>query len=200
MSFEFSNPGLTPALWRVEMHADGTGRYHSQPGASSAPDAQGLVPEAFDQQIEVSAPVREQLLGAARSHHLFAIECESRHRVAFTGKKTVRYAGPEGQGSCTFNWSQDAEMMKVADTFTAISTTLEEGRRLRLEYLHDRLALDAELETLANQVKSGGAIELENIAPELRTIAGDEGVMKRAQARAAALLAMVPPHSETRLL
>jgi hypothetical protein len=180
----------------VELGANGVGHYHSQPGEASAPDATGIAPQPFDQQIEISAPVREQIFAAARAHHLFAVTCESKHKVAFTGQKTVSYTGPEGQGSCTYNWSQDAQMMKVADTFLAISTTLEEGRRLRMEYLHDRLSLDAELETLSAAARNGTAIELQNIAPELRAIAGDEAVMKRAQARAAALLATLPAEGE----
>ena len=196
VSFDFANPALTPAIWRVEIAAQGSAHYHSHPGEAGAPDATGALPLAFDQQIEISARVRKQIFAIAQTHRLFAVPCESRHKVAFTGSKTVAYRGPDGQGSCTFNWSQDPQMMKVAETFLAISTTLEEGRKLRLEYLHDRLSLDAELETLADAAKTGAAIELQNIAPELRAIASDGAVMKRAQARANALLASLPADTE----
>ena len=196
--FDFANPALTPAVWHLDFDANGLGHYHSQPSDTSAPDARGAAPQPFDQQIEVSLGVREQLLGIARSHHFFAIPCESKkNKVAFTGKKTASYSGPEGQGQCTYNWSPDEQLMKLANACLAISFTLEEGRKLRLEYLHDRLSLDAELETLATSVKEGSAIELENIAPELRAIASDPAVMKRAQARAAALLATAPSSGET---
>jgi hypothetical protein len=198
MSFAFTNPALSPAAFRIEFDASGLGHYHSEPGTSSPPDAQGVLPEGFDQQIEIRAPLRDQLLALAHSRHFLAGECDNRqHKVAFTGNKTISYTGPEGQKSCTFNWSTDAQLAKVAGDFIAISQTLEEGRKLRLEYLHDRLSLDAELETLANSVKSGTALELENIAPELQAIASDGAVMKRAQMRAATLLAGAPAASDT---
>ena len=193
LSFDFSNPALTPAGFHLDFDATGLGHYHSQPGEGSAPDAQGAQPEAFDQQIEVSPTLRQQMLAIIQDHHFLRGECESRqHRVAFTGTKVLTYTGPEAHAGCTFNWSQDPVIMKVAENCIAISMTLEEGRRLRLAYLHDRLGLDAELETLAEAVKRGDALELENISPELRAIAADQAVMKRAQARAAALLAMEP--------
>lgn len=198
MSFEFTNPALTPAVYRIEFDTNGLGHYHSEPGSTSPPNAQGVLPQPFDQQIQISAPLREQMLALAHSRHFLAGQCETQqHKVAFTGTKTISYTTPEGRQSCSFNWSPDAQLMKVASDFIAISLTLEEGRRLRLAYLHDRLSLDSELETLAAAVKNGTAIELENIAPELQAIASDQAVMKRAQARAAALLASAPGVTET---
>jgi hypothetical protein len=198
MSFAFTNPALSPAAFRIEFDASGAGHYHSEPGSASPPDAQGVLPQTFDQQIEIRAPLREQLFALAHSRHFLAGECDSRqHKVAFTGNKTISYTGPEGQKSCTFNWSPDPQLTKVAGDFIAISQTLEEGRKLRLAYLHDRLSLDAELETLANSVKAGTALELENIAPELQAIASDGAVMKRAQMRATALLAGTPAAADT---
>ena len=196
LSFDFSNPALTPAAYHLEFDATGLGHYHSQPSGVSAPDAQETQPEAFDQQIEISQPLRQQMLAIIQDHHFQGGECESRqHKIAFTGTKMIAYTGPETRAGCTFNWSQDPVIMKVAGNFMAIAMTLEEGRRLRLSYLHDRLSLDAELEILAKAVKRGDALELENISTELRAIAGDQAVMKRAQARAAALLAMEPGQS-----
>ena len=138
------------------------------------------------------------MLAIIQDRHFLGGECESRqHHVAFTGTKILTYTGSNAHAGCTFNWSQDPLLMKVADDFIAIAMTLEAGRRLRLWYLHDRLSLDAELETLAEAVKRGSALELQNIAPELRAIAADQAVMKRAQARAAALLAIKPGFSPT---
>lgn len=198
ISFDFKDPALTPAVYHLEFDANGIGHYHSEPISGSEADATGVVPQPFDHPLEVSAPVRDQLLALAHSRHLLDGDCESHQRkVAFTGAKTITYTGPDGRGSCTFNWSQDLQVMKAANAFIAIASTLEAGRQLRLSYLHDRLSLDAELETLANEVKSGNALEIENIAPELQAIASDTAVMKRAQARAAALLANAPVVGET---
>ena len=193
LSFGFENPALSPSNYTIELSEGGTGHYRSDPGTSQAPDAQGGMPQPFDQEIKVSAALRGQWFATARSHHFFAMACESTaHHVAFTGHKTVAYNGPDGKGACTYNYSQDAQLMKLAYSLAALSFTLEEGRKLRLEYLHDRLSLDAELETLAAAVQRGYAVELENIAPELKSIAGDPAVMQRARARATALLASAP--------
>ncbi len=193
MSFDFANAALTPAAWHIDFDASGAGHYHSQPGNASSAEAHGVSAEPYDQEIAVSPALRGQLFEAARSRKFFNMRCESpQHKVAFTGQKTVSYRGEEGQGSCTFNWSPDARLMRLAESFIAMAYTLEEGRRLRLEYLHDRLSLDAELETLTVAAKSGNALEFQNIAPDLKSIAEDPAVMKRAQARAAALLAIAP--------
>ncbi len=183
MSFGFSNPGLTPSAWHLQFDATGAGSYHSEGGM-------GEGASAFDRQIEVRAPLRDEFFAVARSHAFLNFNCQHPHdKTAFTGQKTVSYSGPDGSGSCTYNWSSDARLMKMASSFLAISLTLEQGRRLHLDYLHDRLGLDADLQTLEEAVKNGTAMELENIAPELQEIAGDPAVMRRAQLRAAALLA-----------
>jgi hypothetical protein len=59
---------------------------------------------------------------------------------------------------------------------------------LQRQYEHGRLSLDSEMEILEQMVHDGRAIELENIAPLLQTLAGDEAVLQRVQRRARALL------------
>lgn len=190
LTYSVASLANTPAKWTLDIDAEGRGHYHSLLNPEAQAEAGATMPSPFDQQIEVSATVRQQLFATAHAQRFFTKPCESSHKVAFTGLKTVAYTGPDGSGSCTFNWSQDAQLMRLAGTFSAISTTLEEGRRLRIAYLHDRLSLDAELETLATEAKSGQAAELANIAPELEAIASDVNVMKRAQAKASALLVL----------
>ena len=73
-----------------------------------------------------------------------------------------------------------------------LAATLEEGRRLAVEHEHGRLALDAELETLATMITDGQATELQNISPILTTIAADDAVMLRARRRAQHLLDGTP--------
>ncbi len=108
--------------------------------------------------------------------------------IAFQGTKTLEYEGPEGQGSCTYNWSKNAQIDKLTDQFEAIAVTLDEGSKLQRQYEHGRLSLDTELEFLDQMVHDGRAIEVENIAPILELLAGDEAVLQRVQRRARALL------------
>ena len=100
----------------------------------------------------------------------------------------LQYSGPDGNGSCTFNWSRDQQIMKVADDLIAVAFTLEEGRRLTVEHEHNRLGLDAELAELQEAVKGGRAQQIQNIASQLEAIASDEKVMERARLRARQLL------------
>jgi hypothetical protein len=78
--------------------------------------------------------------------------------------------------------------MKLSDDLIAVAYALEVGRRLAVEHEHDRLSLDAELEELDDAVKGGRAQQIQNIAPQLETIASDEQVLSRARARARQLL------------
>jgi hypothetical protein len=187
--FVFENPKLQPATYVMDINEDGTGHFHSEPGSAAAPDAEGITPQAVTTDIKIGEPLRSMLFKTARSHNYFSVACEStKTKVAFTGKKALQYTGPDGDGSCTFNWSRDQQLMKLADDLIAVAFTLEEGRRLAVEHEHSRLSLDAELEELQDAVKSGRALEIQNIAPQLQAIASDEKVMERARSRARQLL------------
>jgi hypothetical protein len=190
-TFKFENPQLQPASYILEIHEDGSGHYKSVPGVP-APDSfstDGVAPQAIDREIKISDILRTKLFSTARSHHYFAIACEAtKLHVAFTGKKTLTYSGPDGQGSCTYNYSQDEELNRLADEMEAVSFTLEEGQRIASQLQHSRLALDAELETLQDAAKNGRAVELENIAPQLQSVVDDEAVLERARRRAKMLL------------
>lgn len=193
--FQFEDPQLQPSFYVLEVHEDGSGHYKSTP---SVPDPGTTVPsdpigditsQPADRDIRIGDPLRAQLFAAARSHRFFAVTCEApKSHVAFTGKKTLSYSGADGKGSCTYNYSRDEELNRLADQMEAVAFTLEEGQRLTLQHQHSRLALDAELETLEDAAKSGRALEIGNIAPQLQSIVEDETVMLRARKRAKGLL------------
>jgi hypothetical protein len=187
--FVFENPKLQPAQYSIDVNEDGSGHFRSEPGNAAAPDAEGVAPQPMEADITIDEPLRSVLFKTARSHNFFGVACEStKVKVAFTGKKALQYTGPDGNGSCTFNWSRDQQVMKVSDDLIAVAFTLEEGRRLIVEHEHSRLSLDAELEELQDAAKSGRAQQIQNIAPQLEAIAADEKVMARARNRARQLL------------
>lgn len=180
--FSFEDPQLQPSSYSLVIYEDGSGRYTVSLGGDS-----GSQPE--ERPIRVSDPLRSQLFEAARADHYFAMDCEAPHsRVAFTGKKTLAYTGPDGSGSCTFNYSHKQSLNDIASELMSVAFTLEEGARLKSEHLHDRLSLDSELESLQDAAQNRRALELENIAPELESIANDDAVMQRARRRARALV------------
>jgi hypothetical protein len=187
--FVFENPKLQPASYVLDINEDGSGHFHSEPGSADSSDPEGIAPQAANTDIKIDEPLLSALFKTARSHKYFGVACDSaKSKVAFTGKKALQYTGPDGNGSCTFNWSRDQQIMKVADDLIAVAFTLEEGRRLAVEHEHNRLGLDAELAELQEAVKGGRAQQIQNIASQLEAIASDEKVMERARLRARQLL------------
>lgn len=194
--FQFEDPQLQPSSYSIEIREDGSGHYKSTPAAptpgTTIPSDSAdeiLTSQPQDREIKIGDPLRSELFAAARSHHFFAMACEApKNHVAFTGKKTLTYSGTDGRGSCTYNYSRDDQLNRVAEDLEAVAFTLEEGQRLALQHEHSRLALDAELETLQDSAKGGRALEIENIAPQLQSIVDDEAVLLRARKRAKALL------------
>jgi hypothetical protein len=190
--FTYENPKLQPPKYVVTVQEDGSGHFQSDAGGPPS-DNESMPAEAQDRPIHISKLLREGMFAIARKNKLFAFSCEDGGKnIAFQGKKTLAYEGPEGQGSCIYNWSKKADINKLTDQFESIATTLEEGSRLERQYEHGRLSLDAEMEVLEQMVHEGRAIEVENIAPILQKLANDEAVLQRVQRRARALLQGAP--------
>lgn len=189
LTFTYENPKLQPATYKMLIRADGSGHYHSEPG-SAVQTGPGPQPGPVDTDIQISQPLLGTIFAMARSKKFQAGNCEDAGpHIAFQGTKRLIIEGPDGRGECEFNWSKDKQVQDVTSQLQAVSYTLETGRRLTVEHLHDRLALDAELDLLQQEVASGRAQELGNIAPVLQAIANDETVLERARKRARALLA-----------
>jgi hypothetical protein len=190
--FTYENPKLQPPRYVLTVQEDGTGHFQSDAGGPPG-DNDTMPAEAQDRPIHISKSLRESMFAVARKNKLFAINCEDGGKnIAFQGKKTLAYEGSEGQGSCTYNWSKNAQINKLTDQFESMATTLEEGSRLARQYEHGRLTLDAEIEALEQMVHEGRAIEVENIAPILQKLATDEAVLQRVQRRARALMQAAP--------
>ena len=187
--FSFEHPQLDPSAYTLVIRADGSGHYQSSPGPNSGPGMDGYASSPTERDITIRGPLLATLFQTARSHRFFAMDCEAADvRIAFTGKKTVAYAGSDGRGQCSYNWSHDKELNELAENLMAVAYTLYEGNRLAVEHTHSRLSLDSELAALQDAVKDHRALEIENIAPVLDAIASDPTVMNRARNRARALL------------
>lgn len=190
VSFHFENQQLQPAKYSFVIYEKGSGQFRSEPADTPLASTATYEPlaRAEDRSVQLSRPVVEQIFSTARAQKFFAIPCEAKDKVAFEGTKQLSYQGPDGSGSCTYNWSKVVAIQKITSTFESIAFTLEEGRRLAIEHKHDRLALDAELSFLLDAVKDGRAMEVQTIQPVLQEIADDEAVLDRARSRARKLL------------
>jgi hypothetical protein len=116
-------------------------------------------------------------------------DCETKMRnIAQTGKKTIQWFHGDEESGCTFNYSQNPLLNDLAATFISIAETMQMGEKLQHSLRYDRLGLDAEIDALVEEVKSGRAVEVQNIAPTLQSIVDDDRVMERVKRKAAHLL------------
>jgi hypothetical protein len=186
---DFSDPGLSPSQWTLTLRPDGTGHFRSQMGKPAADGGQTLIPHAVDRDIRVSAAYAARVFEAAGRHRWFNEPCESHLKVAFQGWKTLSYTGPQGQGSCTFNYSKDKEIQELGDSLEAIAETVLEGARLEMLLQHDKLGLDAEMEFLTEAAGDGRAQQICVIRSTLERLVQDDAVLERVRRRARMLLA-----------
>ena len=179
MKFEFNRTGVQVPHWTVEVHADGSGVYTGSSVAGLSETAQVIrISDAEEKRLSAVYPVVQKG------------KCETKQKnIANTGRKTLTVQISDGTtSSCVFNFSESEPLNAVADTFIAIAEMMQAGERLSQKHRYDRLGLDAEIDSLVEEVKSGRAADVMNIAPVLQAIVDDERLMERVQRKAARLL------------
>ncbi len=116
-------------------------------------------------------------------------KCETHTKgIAQTGRKTLQSFEGDEVRSCVFNYSDSDAINAATSVFQSMASTMEYGEQLAAKHRFDRLALDALMDSLVNEVKEGRAIEVQNIAPVLRSLAEDDRVIDRVRRKAARLL------------
>jgi len=185
---DFSNPELSPPQWTLVLHTDGSGHFRSQMGSTPKAGLKEIEAPNVDRDIQVSKEYAGRVFAAAQSRKWFNLPCESHLKVAFEGWKTFTYDGPQGQGSCTFNYSRDKEIQSLGESMQAVAETILEGARLEVLLQHDRLGLDQEMEFLTEAVQDGRAQQVCAIRDILERLAQDAGVLERVRKRARSLL------------
>jgi len=186
---DFTNPQLTPSHWVLTLHRDGSGHFHSDRGDHLQPETKEIDAPDVDRDFHVSAAFADRVFQSAQQHNWFAVECESHLKVAFQGWRKLTYRGPDGQGTCTFNYSKDRDIQSLGDSLGAVAETLLEGARLETLLQHDRLGLDREMEFLAEATKDGRMREICAIREILSKLEADPEVLDRVRKRARILLA-----------
>ena len=194
VTFQYERAGLTVPRFRMVVNEDGSGSYEADeiPSAESSGGAQGQGPGAVahvERALTISPGMTAKIFKVARAERFFQATCASKAKhIADTGTKTLSYEGPDGKGSCVYNYTEDKGVSSMTDVFLGISQTLEEGRRLEFKRRYDRLGLDAELDALTKENDSERAVELGTISSTLRQLAGDADLMQRVRWRASKLL------------
>jgi hypothetical protein len=186
---DFTNPGLSPSHWTLTLSKDGTGHFRSERGNTPVTGLENMEAPSVDRDIQVSAEFAARVFQTSLRHNLFNETCESRSKVAFTGWKKLSYSGPEGKGTCGFNFAKDKEIQDLGDRLVAVAGTIVEGARIEALLQHDPLGLDKETEYLVEAAGDGRAQQIVAIRGILERLAEDESVMERVRHRARVLLA-----------
>jgi hypothetical protein len=186
---EFSNPGLIPATWTLELHPDGSGHFHSERGSAPQVSMGWTEPPDLNQDVRVSAAFAAHVFETAATERYFQVDCESHAKVAFQGTKRLSYTGPDGNGACSFNYAKDKSIQELGDSLEAVATTIIEGARLERLRQHDRLGMDQEMQNFVEMTADGRAAEVGVIREELEQITNDETLMGRVRRKARDLLA-----------
>jgi len=192
VELDFSNPGLTPAHWVLTISPDGNGHFRSERGSAPMDPTQGFEAANVDRDIHVSARFAEHVFEAVHQHNNLSNlspECESHLKVAFQGWKKLTYSGPDGAGSCTFNYSKDKQIQTLGESLVAVASTVVEGARLETLLQHDRLGLDREMDYLMEAAGDGRVQQIGSIRGILERLADDSEVMERVRKHARQLLA-----------
>jgi hypothetical protein len=189
VELDFSNPSLTPAHWVLSLRPGGSGHFSSERGSAPMDPAEGFQPANVDRDIQVSAEFAAHVFQTAHREKNFNADCESHMKVAFQGRKRLTYRGPDGTGTCAFNYSKDKEIQGLGESLIAVATAIVEGARLETLLQHDRLGLDKEMDYLVEAAGDGRIQQICTIRGILEKLAGDPEVMDRVRKRARILLA-----------
>lgn len=197
-SFSFERTGLPVPAYIIVVAEDGSGRYAGEEIAYQAqPTDPAPAPQPFGREFTISAATATKIATLARELHNFNVTCASKAKnIADTGKKRLSYMGPDGQGSCDYNYSENKNVQALTEIFQGLAETMDQGRHLEFLHRYDRLGLDDATSQLALELTAGRALEVGTIAPVLRSIAADSEVMQRVRNRAKTLLASVPDGSQ----
>ena len=191
VQMEYTNAGLTPSHWVLKIHPDGSAQFDSEGGSTPRQDVRQIEAGDVHRSVQLSQSFTDQVFAVARQRKLFAFPCESHMKVAFQGTKRLSYSGPEGGGACSYNYSKDKTIQALGNSLVAVEATILSGARMEKLLQHDRLGLDAELDSLQEGVEQGNALEISTIRETLTRIAGDEEVLERARKKARLLLTQV---------
>jgi hypothetical protein len=176
VSFSFRPNGANEETWKIVSFGSGTGVYSIHRDGKWAQ-------ESITFSLSTLPKLEQGEVTVKRGN------CETKLKnIAHTGQKRLMYGLGPTELDCTFNYSDDEGVMAAANAFLAMAETIQIGEKLKHSLRYDRLGLDVEIDALVEEVKSGNAIEVQNIAPVLQSIIDDDRVMERVKRKAGHLL------------
>ena len=187
VTFILDFPGSQPEHYLIRIPSEGAAHYESNGRLSSDSD----VTDNFAYDFSISNESRAKIFALAEKAGYFQKDLDSHSKkLAFTGKKTLRYAGTANSGEETYNYSAIPAVQELTALFQNLSMTLEFGHHLDYDHRYQKLALDDELKRMQEMADSNLLAEVKAVQPVLEQIVADPSVINVARARAERLLAM----------
>jgi hypothetical protein len=187
VSFTLDFPQSIPDHYALKISADGHAEYNS----TGKLTADSEPPDPFHLEFMISPATRDKIFDLATKAKYFAGKVDSGKRnIASTGNKVLAYHDAQRNTQAEYNYSPIPAVQELTSTFQNISTTLEFGRRLDYYHHYQKLALEAELKTMEEMVRSKSLEELQAVSPILEQIASDQSVINISRTRAQRLLAL----------
>jgi hypothetical protein len=181
VTFHFDRTGVSQSRYTIQLQANGLGAYWVGPPDFNLEEAVGVQKITFSPSTiqKAMAPLNVVKEGNCETHL---------KNIAQTGRKVISFSKESASVNCTFNFSDASSLNDAAKAFQGVAETIYVGEQLQHLLRYDRLGLDAEIDSLVEEVKNGDAIEVQNIAPMLQSLIDDDRVMERVKRKAAHLL------------
>ena len=187
VGFTLDFPQSIPDHYALKVSSDGHAEYNST--GKLTPDSEP--PDPFHLDFTISPATREKMFDLAAKAKYFEGKVDSGKRnIASTGNKVLAYHDAQRNTQAEYNYSPNPAVQELTSIFQNISTTLEFGRRLDYYHHYQKLALEAELKTMEEMVRSKSLEELQAVSPILEQIATDQSVINISRTRAQRLLTL----------
>jgi len=189
VTFTLDFPGSIPGHYSFRIDQSGAAHYESS-GKTLPEEEQD---DSFTYDFAASEATRQKIFDLAAQLGYFQKDLDShRKNMAFTGKKTLMYKDAQRAGTTTYNYTSDVAGQELTGLFQSLSATLEFGHRLEYAHRYQKLALAEELKKMEESSRTSPIVEVQAIAPILRQIINDPGVINVTRARAQRMLESPP--------
>jgi hypothetical protein len=187
VTYTFDWPSIQPHHYSIAVDSTGRAAYESITAEGTA--TQSVDGDPYQVKFTVSEPTRSRIFEIAKQLNYFNGDFDfKRHKIAFSGTKTLAFAEGNKKFQTSFNWSENPAIQQLTELFTGIANTEEAGRRLEHLRRFDKLGLNQELARMEDLSKNRGLAEVQSITPILQQLASDPAVMNIARERAQRLL------------
>ncbi len=178
----YDRPGLQVPHWQITLPPRGGATYTGKPD-------KGIDPGEVTFRMSDAGRAK---LGALLSRSKGMQPCETKSKnLANMGQKDVVYApADDAEVHCSFNYTDNKPLGEALDYMLSLAGTLQAGLELERLHRYDRLGLDPVMVHLAEDAKTGHAVEMGAIQSTLESLASDDALLDRVRSRAEQLLAL----------